>query len=277
MEVKKEKNVYRQDKDHSENERHVLKFSPGGKRFKVIACEILFREVCRCAADSKNIIDPVFMAKGLHDIGEAKMTTRLQKEIDAVDPDKYDAILLVYGLCNNGVRGLSARLPLVIPRAHDCITLLMGSKEEYQRYFNEKAGTYFKSTGWIERDEGFIEGEDGTSITSQLGMNRTYAEYVEAYGEENAAYLMETLGDWLHQYHRLAYIDTNTGDKDANIEQTRQQAEERGWEYETLQGDTRLISQLFSGEWPEAEFLVVEPDEKIMPSYDEDVVKSQPD
>ena len=277
MEAKAKLNEQNQSQDLSDKKRTALKFYTGGRRFKVIACEILFREVCLCAAASPNIIDPVFLTKGLHDIGETKMTARLQQEIDAVDPEKYDAILLVYGLCNNGIRGLSAKLPLVIPRAHDCITLLMGSKEKYQQYFNEKAGTYFKSTGWIERDAGSLESEDGASITSQLGMNRTYAEYVEEYGEENAEYLMEILGDWLHQYHRLAYIDTNTGDKNANIELTRQQAEERGWEYETLQGDTRLISQLFSGNWSEDEFLVAAPDQKIMPSYDEHVIKSQAD
>ena len=38
------------------------------KRYKVIACEIMFREVCLCASKSKNIVDTVFMPKGLHGI-----------------------------------------------------------------------------------------------------------------------------------------------------------------------------------------------------------------
>jgi len=64
------------------------------KRYKVISCEIMFREVCLCASKSKNIVDTVFMPKGLHDIGEIKMHEKLQYEIDMVDTNKYDAILL---------------------------------------------------------------------------------------------------------------------------------------------------------------------------------------
>lgn len=240
------------------------------KRYKVISCAILFREVCFCAALSRNIVDPVFLLKGLHDMGEEKMKARLQQEIDAVDPDHYDAVLLVYGLCNNGVRGLTSRLPLVIPRAHDCITLLMGSKSKYQSYFEEKPGTYFKSSGWIERESDV--NTDDQSITSQLGMNRTYEDYVAQYGEENAAYLTEVLGDWLHQYKRLAYIDTGTGDRAADIKSTQELAAERAWEFEEIKGDIRLIASLFAGEWQQEEFLVVPPAHRLMPSYDENVV-----
>ena len=56
------------------------------KRFKLIACEIMFREICFCASQSRNIIDIQFMPKGLHDIGESKMVIKLQAEIDQVDP-----------------------------------------------------------------------------------------------------------------------------------------------------------------------------------------------
>lgn len=242
------------------------------KRYKVIACEILFREVCLCAALSRNIVDLQFMPKGLHDIGEIKMVSKLQAEIDKTDQEKYDAILLVYGLCNNGVRGLRASIDLVIPRAHDCITLLLGSKEKYEAYFSAKPGTYFKSPGWIERDKN--DDDENKSIATQLGIDRTYAEYVEQYGEENAAYLIEQLGGWLNNYQRLTYIDTGTGDIEANKKLTREQAEERVWEYEEIDGNTALIEKLFAGAWDEEEFLVVKPDEKIMPSYDKRVVSS---
>lgn len=240
------------------------------KRYKVIACEILYRETCLCAALSRNIIDLQFMPKGLHDIGEQKMVSKLQSEIDRTAQEKYDAILLVYGLCNNGIRGLRASIPLVIPRAHDCITLLMGSREKYQEYFDTKPGTYFKSTGWIERDvKG--DGED-KSIATQLGIDRTYAEYVAQYGEENAAYLMEQLGDWLHNYQRLTYIDTGTGNPEYDKKLTAEQARERNWDYEEIKGDLALISRLFSGDWNEQDFLFVKPDRQVVPSYDETVI-----
>ena len=242
------------------------------KRYKVIACEILFRETCFCAALSRSIIDLQFMPKGLHDIGEQKMVGKLQNEIDRTDADKYDAILLVYGLCNNGIRGLRASIPLVIPRAHDCITLLMGSWKQYQEYFDTQPGIYFTPPRRIQRTANRC-GEN-PSIATQLGIDRTYADYVAQYGEENAAYLMEQLGDWLHNYQRLAYIDTGTGNPEYDKKITAEQARERKWEYEELKGDLALISRLFNGDWNDQDFLVVEPNRQVVPSYDETVITS---
>jgi hypothetical protein len=38
----------------------------------------------------------------------------------------------VYGLCNLALTSLRARaVPVVVPRAHDCITLYLGSRQRY--------------------------------------------------------------------------------------------------------------------------------------------------
>jgi hypothetical protein len=240
------------------------------KHYKLIACEIMFRELCYCASQCKNIIDIQFMPKGLHDIGEAKMVPTIQAEIDKVDVTKYDAVLLGYGLCNNGIRGLYANLPLVIPRAHDCITLLLGSKEKYIDYFEKNPGTFFKSPGWVERDVNPTDSEQ--SVTSQLGMNKTYQEYLEKYGEENAQYLMESLGDWFKNYKKLAYIDTNIGDFQEYKKLTREQAKEKGWEYEELQGSLDLLTSLLNGQWDTKEFLVVPPHKTVQAVYDQEQI-----
>src|SRR5512133_1820037 len=142
------------------------------QRYKLIACEILFREICYCAAQTQNIIDVTFLPKGLHDIGQAKMSARLQAEIDQIDASQYAAILFGYGLCNNGTQGLRATIPMVVPRAHDCITLLLGSKEKYAAYFRDHPGTFYKSPGWIERDRNPNDNPD--SVMTQLGINRNY-------------------------------------------------------------------------------------------------------
>ena len=63
----------------------------------------------------------------------------------------YDAILLGYALCGRGTEGLRAgKTQLVLPRAHDCIGLLMGSRQRYQAYFDTHPGVYFRSPGWVE-------------------------------------------------------------------------------------------------------------------------------
>ena len=101
-------------------------------------------------ARSPNHVDLEFLPKGLHDIGQSGMTARLAEALAAVDESKYDAVVLGYALCSNGVVGLTAHnVPLVVPRGHDCITLFFGSKERYLDYFRANPGVYFKTTGWI--------------------------------------------------------------------------------------------------------------------------------
>ena len=59
------------------------------------------------------------------------MQERLQDAVIRSDKAGYEAILFGYALCGNGLLGLTAfTVPLVIPRAHDCITLLLGSRQQ---------------------------------------------------------------------------------------------------------------------------------------------------
>jgi hypothetical protein len=246
------------------------------RRFKLIACEIMLRELAHCAAVSPNIVDFTFLPKGLHDMGEQKMSALLQAAIDEVDPSRYEAILLGYGLCNNGIRGLHAPVPMVIPRAHDCIALLLGSRQKYAAYFDAHPGTYYKSPGWVERSQD--PGDDHStvapgSVMAQLGINRTYEQYVAKFGEDNARYLMEMLGNWVKNYTRLAYIDTGVGDFARYKEQTRAEAECRSWDYEELQGSTALLQLLLDGDWDAADFLVIPPNQTVEPTYDDDIIR----
>jgi hypothetical protein len=208
------------------------------------------------------------------------MSACLQETIDQVDAARYEAILLGYGLCNNGIRGLHASLPLVAVRAHDCITLLLGSKEKYAAYFQKNPGTYYMSPGWVERN-----GDPNTnadSITTQLGMNRTYQQYVDKFGEDNARYLMETLGDWFKNYKKMAYIDTHVMDDRDYRDQTRCEAAGKGWEYEELSGDTHLLQRLLDGDltapsdsnkgWDARDFLLIPPARIVSPTHDDSII-----
>ncbi|MCX7825816.1 MAG: DUF1638 domain-containing protein, partial [Verrucomicrobiae bacterium] len=117
---------------------------------RVIACEIAVREICFAIARSRNIADVEFLDQGYHDT-PASSRGKIQQRIDAVPAGKYDAILLGYGLCSNILVGLTtAHTPLVIPRAHDCITFFLGSKERYQQFFTSHPGSYYYTAGWLE-------------------------------------------------------------------------------------------------------------------------------
>ena len=93
-----------------------------------LACEVLARPLYLCAAHSAHRVDIQLIQRGLHN-QPANLRTVLQAAVDAASEKPYDAIALGYGLCGQATSGITARSkPLVIPRAHDCITLFLGSR-----------------------------------------------------------------------------------------------------------------------------------------------------
>ncbi|MHC4148063.1 MAG: DUF1638 domain-containing protein [Planctomycetota bacterium] len=225
------------------------------KRFQFIVCKVMQREAYFCAARSRNIIDVVLMQQGLHNEPE-KLRCQVQKALDRtadVQGREYDASLLGYGLCSNGIVGLSAKIPVVVPRGHDCITLLLGSREKYQEYFDSHRGVYWFSPGWIETD-------------TQPGKERyehTLKQYIEKYGQDNAEYLMQVEQNWIKEYNWATYIDWGLTNAQGEKEYTRSCAEFLGWNYDEIRGDPSLIQRLLDGEWTEGDFLIVKPGQKI--------------
>ncbi|MGQ9575742.1 MAG: DUF1638 domain-containing protein [Thermoguttaceae bacterium] len=245
-------------------------------RLKLIACEILYREICAAVARSVNQVDVEFLPKGLHDIGQSGMNARLQQALAAVLASQYDAVLLSYGLCSHGVVGLAARsIPLVIPRAHDCITLFLGSKERYLEYFEAHPGVYFKTSGWIERGDNTHQ-HNPQSIVQKSGMAMSFEELAARYGQENARFLYEQFGNMRRHYTGIAYIEMGIEPDDRFERAARQEAAERGWTFQKLQGDLALVQALVDGPWDEDRFLVVPPGHRVAPSFDQRIVKAEP-
>ncbi len=235
-------------------------------RLKAIVCEVLAREFYLCASKSKNVVDILFMDKALHDDPEV-LKEELQRKITLASSEGYQAVVLGYGLCSNGTLGLMAgEVPLVIPRAHDCVTLFLGSKERYMGEFFRCPGTYYYTPGWIERR--------GKEMERKLqGTENQYEEWVEKFGEANAQYLQEVMGDWVGNYTRAMYIETGCAEKEKYVQEVRAIAEEREWLFEELQGDLSLIQKLLDGEWEEKDFLVVPPFKTISTSHDSSILK----
>jgi len=246
-------------------------------KFKLISCDVFFREMCDAVARSPHRVDVQFLPKGLHDLRSVQMRERLQDAVDAVDAAAYDAVLLGYGLCNNGLHGLTARaIPLVLPRAHDCITMFFGSRERYLDYFFKKPGVYFKTSGWIERGEAVGELKQ-LSIGHLQGMDMTYEEMEEKYGEDNAQYLFETLIESQQKsYKQYTFIEMGVEPDDRFERETEQLAAEKQWDYEKVQGNLSLIRRLVHGEWDEKDFLVVPKGQRVVARYDEGIVTAGP-
>jgi hypothetical protein len=244
-------------------------------RLKLLSCEILYREFCAAIARSPHTVDVEFLPKGLHDLGGESMLERLQAAVDRVEDVKYDALLMGYGLCNNGVVGLTARLiPLVLPRAHDCITLFLGSSERYLEYFHAHPGVFFKTTGWMER--GDDAGElNQLAVGKKLGWQQSFEELVAKYGEDNARYLWSELGNLTKYYGQLTFIEMGV-EPDASFERrAREEAAARGWKFEKVVGNLSLIQRLVDGTWDDREFLVVRPGWRVSAQYDAGIITAE--
>jgi hypothetical protein len=244
-------------------------------RLKLISCEVFYREMCWAVSQSPHQIDVEFLPKGLHDLGAKPMRARVQEVVDRVDESQYEAILLGYGLCNNGLAGLEAHsIPLILPRAHDCITLFLGSRQRYLDYFHANPGVYFKTSGWIER--GGNSGElSQLSIQKQTGMDSTLEQLIEKYGEENAKYIYETLCQYTHNYNQFTFIEMGIEPDDRFERQTQAEAEKRGWKYAKVRGDMRLILHLINGPWDSEDFLTVPPGHRVVAHYDAGIVSAE--
>jgi hypothetical protein len=244
-------------------------------RLKAIYCQVLTREIEAVAGRSPHTIDLESIPMGLHSLGVA-MRPHLQERIDAADAAGYDAILLGYALCGRGTEGLRAgRTQLVLPRAHDCIGLLMGSRHRYQAYFDQHPGTYYRSPGWIEFQTPDLKLEPAFAAQKNpLGEQSTLQEFIAKYGEENGRYLFEQFSAFRRNYSGLTYISTGVA-TDANCRaQARDEALKEGWAFDEVQGSLALVERLVNGPWNAEDFLVVPPGASIRATLGESIVES---
>jgi hypothetical protein len=240
---------------------------------KLLACDVLTREVCHCIARSPHTVDVEFTEKGQHEHSDG-LRRILQERIDAMEAagKPYDAILLAYGLCGNATAELTARSTrLVLPRAHDCCTIFLGSRRRFRELFEDNPSRPFSSAGYMERGDGYLH--DSTT-GKLLGLDRSYEDFVAQYGEENAGFIMEslTLSRDAHTDDQVVYIDVPETSQPRCADECRDKAGEDGRRFVLVPGDLRLIRMLIDGDWSPGEFLVVEPGQSVRAVYDWDEI-----
>lgn len=180
---------------------------------------------------------------GLHNVPQ-NLHTQLQAAIDATGLE-YGTILLGYGLCANAVLGLNSRhFQLVIPRADDCITLFLGSRQEYLRQLNLAPGTFFLSKGWIEC------GED------------PYTEYCSLRTKYGHAKAYKITKRYIQNYTRLALINSGSYKSEAYRKYARMVADYFGLAFEEIPGSSGLLESFVGGAW-ENGFVVVPPGQVV--------------
>ncbi len=242
-------------------------------RLKCLGCEVLARPLYHAAVTSPHIVDIELLDKGLHNVS-TNLHTQLQNRINSIEVGSYDFILLAYGLCGLSLNGVKAStFPLVIPKAHDCITLFLGSRNRYMEEFRKDPGTYWYTLDYLERND---HGSDpiAMGVSYSMDLEKMYAKYVEKYGKEKADYLMETMSQWETHYDRAAYIDLQLADGTKIENLAKEEASKKGWKFEHVAGNLSIIQKLLHGNWDD-DFVVIQPGNHISFAYNEDIIESQ--
>lgn len=195
-------------------------------KIKVIGCASSMNEVKWLNPDISS--DCEFLDYSYH-ANPAKLHVKLQELIN--ESQEYDQIIITFGRCSNAVMGLvSPQVPLILPKTHDCIGLLLGSNKVFTEIFRQNPGTYYFSQGWLD-----------------YGRNpyQEYLEYKDKYGLEKAKKLINNL---YGQYKKAVLIITD-GMKDVNFyrQKVKNIAKFFDWQVSEIEGDLNLLSSLISG------------------------------
>lgn len=211
----------------------------------VLACRVL-QSMIEPYLQDKNI--PVtFMEYGFHRTPDL-MTPALQEQLDRIA--EPSVVIIGYGLCGNGLANLkSGRHTLIIPRADDCITLLLGSYQSYMTEFNAEPGTYYLTKGWLE------------SGSHPL---KEYRDLLEKYDKETADWIID---EQYRNYKRIVLVAPNQQELDAYRDKAREVADfcQERWNYyyEERIGSEDYVKKLMTVAYQLSEstddFLVIPP------------------
>ncbi len=219
-------------------------------RLGVIACRVFEEELAKHGADAPHIQGVRFFEIGLHDRPDG-LRESLAGAIREFDQrTDIEAIVLVYALCGCGTAGLRAgRLPLVIARAHDCMTLFLGSKEAYAARQSDAPDTFYFTPGWMRA--GRSPGPRRLEILRE--------EFARRFDPEDVEFLLESEKAQWQQHGRAAFLHLETPSAERDAREAAATAAELGWQFDKPACDPSLLRDLLAGRWDDERFAVVPP------------------
>ena len=237
---------------------------------KLICCDVFTRIACDMISKSPHIVDVEFIPMLAH-VEPENLKRIIQEKIENTTSNtngrKYEAILLGFGLCGNSVIGLTSSIPMIIPRAHDCCTVFMGSKERFLAEFSNAFSSRWSTTGYFERTRGRNVEYSYADQLENYKTTKEYMNYLEQYDEETAEYLWETLHPKIESKESV-YIKIDGFEYSDSYDRYKADMEKLGVEVRTVTGDVSMVKALLDGDWDENRFLTVPPGKKIAGIYD---------
>ena len=169
----------------------------------------------------------------------------LQEKIDQIKD--VDLILLVYGICGNVSNHLHAtHCPIMIPKVHDCASILLGGKSHFLEVFKDRLSNPWLCLAHDENHEGhaYIDAEERERI-------------LKKYGEDNLAYIEAF---FQNHYEKRLYLSLGLKEDAKKIASLEE-------EVEIVVGNLRYLKDVL---WLNSkDLLKIEVGEEVIPLYDQ--------
>jgi hypothetical protein len=208
----------------------------------ILACNTIREEFEKAAVETGSSHPFHWVESGLH-LKPESLRGRLQEELDCLS--HADRVLLGFGFCGHAVAGLISRdYELIIPKVDDCISLLLGSRENRERCC-KSGGIYFLTKGWLEGE--FNIWKEYQSVLARFGPDKTERIYRRM----------------LAHYQFLGLIDTGAYELDVLIPLVSEIATTLNLKTRVLPGSDLYLKKLLTGPWTEGDFVIVPPHTQI--------------
>jgi hypothetical protein len=199
----------------------------------IIACEVMREELLRVSRSRTGELK--FLSMGLH-VRPDRLRETLQETLDSTRD--ANQIVLGFGLCGAATEGLcSPHAPLIIPRVHDCIPLLLGRSEAVNGGPHLEKGTFYLSGGWMEGERTLMSEHRRATVK---------------FGEKRALRILATM---FSAYQKLRFIRTDHPRLQSLEAEAQGVADLLNLTLESTEGDAQYLSRLVNGPWVFPEFL----------------------
>ena len=215
----------------------LLRFGADMKMKRIIlGCRTLEDELC-AAMRACGCVDEVrWFESGLHNV-PARLHGVLQSMLD--DCQGCDTVLLAMGVCGNAVSDLRTHgFQMVVPRADDCIGLLLGGA-------HRPVDSYFLTHGWLR---------------GERNLWREYEHCIEKYGDKRGKRIFSAM---FHNYNAVTLLNTGCFDMEAAAAETREIAQRLKLQYLEQAGSLSRLEALLLWRWSAGDFIITPPNSTL--------------